>query len=139
MRSLLRFERVYHPCCQWEELQSNMWGSVEYRPQFLARSIEFTGDHELYGSFMRRVISEWPISCENALTDYRINRKAWLGHAACALAFQCPEDITREAWGYLSNEQRALANRQAATTIGEWERAYAKSKGLHQSLGEAML
>lgn len=139
MLNSVRFQRVYHPVCMWEEVASNMWGTVEYRPQFLARAIEFTGDHELYGSYMMRVVKEWPISCENALTDYSLNRKAWIGHAACALGFQCPEDIVREAWRDLTDEQRKMANRQAIAAIGEWERCYAKSKGICLPLGEPML
>lgn len=121
MQSLTRFKRVYRCVCEWEEVKHNMWGSVEYAPQALARAIEFTGDHVLYGSYMMRVVSEWEVSCENALTDYSLNRKAWVGAAACALGFQCPEDIVRKAWGYLSDEQRTLANRQAAIAIGDWE------------------
>lgn len=139
MRRRYKFERVYWNCYEWEEMQHNMWGSVKCRSQFLTRAIDFTGNHNLYGSYMMRVVNEWPISCENALTDYSLNRKAWVGHAACALALQCPEDITREAWGYLTDEQRALANRQAAAAIGQWEDNYASSIGICQNVDEPML
>ena len=123
--------RVYHPVHLWEEItQSNMWGEVDDRKAMLQRAIEFTGDHKLYGSYMFRVIREWPYSCENALTDRMLNRKAWIGHAACAMAIGCPEDITRKAWGFLTYEQRTLANRQAATAIRQWEENYRESKGL---------
>ena len=91
----------------------------------LARAIEFTGNATLYGSFMQRVIYEWPISAEHNLTDLMINRKAWVGHAAACLAIQCPEHVTREAWGHLSAQQRIDANKQADLAILRWETEYA--------------
>lgn len=134
-----KFKRVYHPYYKWEEIRFNMWGEVSDRRYFLKKAIEFTGDHILYGSFMRRVVGEWPISCENALTDYNINRKAWIGHAACALAIQCPEDITRQAWKELNYEQQYLANKEASRAISSWENMYFESKQLCNNVGEKML
>lgn len=136
---MIKFDRVYHPVSDWEEISGNMWGAVNDRPLFLQMAFELTSNASLYGHYMERVINEWPISCENALTDYRINRKAWIGHAACALAIDCPEDITRKAWGMLTNGQRKLANGRAASAIRAWEERYAKSKGLRVDVGGPML
>jgi hypothetical protein len=116
-----------------------MWGEVLDRRAAVARAIEFTGDHKLYGSYMRRVTAEWPISCENALTDYSLNRRAWLGHAAVALALQLPEDVTREAWKHLSDEQQLLANKEASRAIQLWELAYIKDRKLHRDVGTQVL
>ena len=116
-----------------------MWGKVENRRLYLDRAVKFTGDHVLYGSYMDRVVKEWPVSCENALTDYYMNRKAWIGHAACALAINCPEDITRQAWKELSYEQQYLANQEAIRAIRTWENMYIESKELRKSLGETLL
>ncbi len=134
-----KFERVYHPYEQWEEIAHNMWGDVVDRAEYLERAIIFTGNHVQYGHYMMRVINEWPISCENALTDYALSKKAWIGHAACALALGCPEDITRLAWGYLTDEQQFLANQAAERAIQEWSVRYAKSKGILREMGSALL
>ena len=134
-----KIPRVYHPWTLWEEVNFNMWGSVANRQEAIAQAIEFTGNAKLYGSFMQRVIKEWPISCENALTDYSLNRKAWLGHAAVALALRLPEDVTRAAWAELSYEQQLLANKEASRAIQAWEYAYLKDRGLLESLGSPML
>lgn len=134
-----KFKRVYHPYTLWEEISHNMWGDVENEKQWLEKAIEFTGNHKLYGSFMQRVIKEWPVSCENALTDYNINRRAWIGHAAAALSMQCPEHITRKAWKHLSYEQQYLANEEASRAIRAWENNYLKSKQLCESVGGALL
>lgn len=136
---MIRFKRVYHPVDQWEEIKSAMWDDCDDRATMLQNAIEFTGDWNTYGDYMDLVIQEWPISCENALSDYMLNRKAWLGHAACALAIGCPEDITRKAWGHLTDEQRKMANRRAAIAIGHWEENYAKSKGILRNVDEPVL
>lgn len=104
-----------------------MWRSVagRERTRLLKRAIEFTGDAQLYGSFMRRVIIEWPMACEHHLTDVNQNRKAWIGHAASCLALGCPEDVTRSAWGYLSKQQQDEANAEAQAAIETWEAAHA--------------
>lgn len=114
--------RVYHPYWKWEECESNMWGSVDDRDSYLKMAIIFTGNNVLYGQYMDKVIEDWPFSCEHNLTALDQNRRAWIGHAACAMAFGCPEDIVREAWHHLTDEQRILANNQADMSIRLWER-----------------
>jgi hypothetical protein len=134
-----KFKRVYHPYELWEEIKFGMWDDVSDEKEWLEKAILFTGDHKLYGSFMMRVVSEWPISCENALTDYNINRRAWVGHAASALGIGCSEHITRKAWRFLSYEQQYLANEEASRAIRAWENDYFKSQQLRESLGGSLL
>jgi len=76
----------------------------------------------MYGLFMRRVVNQWKQSCEHNLSARNQNRQAWVGHAACALAFNCPEDVVREAWRYLSDDQRSAANAVADEAILQWEK-----------------
>jgi hypothetical protein len=116
-----------------------MWGRVTDRRSYLHRAIAFTGDHKAYGRYMRRVCDEWPTSTENAFTDPYLNHRAWLGHAACALAFRCPEDIVREAWKHLSDEQKLLANQEASRAIADWRRAYIQNRGVCDDMGAQML
>lgn len=131
--------RVWRPVDTWEEIKANMWGDVQDRATFLRRAILFTGNYRLYGRYMLRVVNEWPNSCENALTDMTLNRKAWVGHAACALALGCPEDITRQAWGHLTNEQRALANGQADRAISHWEMCRGARPPIRERVAQKML
>ena len=105
-----------------------MWGTVENKSEYLKHAIWFTGDHELYGMYMKRVVLSWRYSCEHNLSNVTQNRKAWLGHAACALAFECPESIVRKAWSFLSEEQQALANNQADKCIKLWESMQCQSE-----------
>ena len=118
----LLIDQIYHPYWKWEEVEFNMWGSVADDKTFLKEAVIFTGDHELYGSWMKRVIDDWKFSCEHNLSNLTQNRKAWLGHAACAYSFKCPEDIVRKAWWLITEEQRILANVQAQKNIEIWEK-----------------
>jgi len=115
--------QIYHPYTQWEDYLNGMWRMVgkEEENEFLQKAIDFTGNAELYGHWMMQVISTWPVACEHNLTELAQNRKAWIGHAAVSLAINCPEYITRSAWGYLSKSQQDEANHMADLAIEKWE------------------
>jgi hypothetical protein len=98
-----------------------MWGSVQDKKAYLEKAIKFTGDHKLYGRFMIQVVNKWDKSCEHNLSNMTQNRRAWIGHAAVALAIGCPEDIVRKAWGFLSEDQQIKANNEADKAIKIWE------------------
>jgi hypothetical protein len=116
--------RVYHPYHLWEEHKFGLWKNRNSDSSMLEKAINFTGNAEIYGSFMMRVIIEWPISCEQNLLMANINRQAWIGHAACCLAIGSPEATTRKAWWYLSKDQQNAANVKADNAINEWEKLY---------------
>lgn len=120
---VLVLKRIFHPYTKWECFKSGMWRQVssKSRAKYLAKAIEFTGNAELYGSFMLKVIRVWPITCEHHLSETGSNRKAFIGHAAATMAIDCPEDITRQAWGHLSQKQQYDANEQARIAIEIWE------------------
>lgn len=110
---------VYHPYWEWEDWNAGMWRrpSKDEEDELTAKAVEFTGNAELYGSFMIRVTQEWPNCCEQNLLNVSMNRRAWVGHAAACLAIGSPESITRRAWWMLTEEQRIAADRQADRAI----------------------
>ena len=124
--------RIYHPYTSWEEYKFGMWRKVEryQEEEFFVKAVDFTGDAKLYGSWMLKVLDQWPVSCEQNLTTGGMNRRAWVGHAAACIAIECPEYITRLAWGYLSKQQQDDANAQADMAIQLWESNY-KNKSNH--------
>ena len=131
--------RIHHPYWKWEEIDFNMWGESKNKQDDLRKAVIFTGNHRLYGIYMRRVINEWPYSCENALSNLNLNRKAWLGHAAVAMALRIPEDIVRQAWSYLSDTQREKANEQASKAISQWEQLQGQTDKAHSEMGSLLL
>lgn len=115
-------KRKFYNYLQWEEYKQGMWRKVDVKQeqQYLDKAIAFTGDHMLYGHWMKQVITQWPISCEQNLSNAEINHKAWIGHAACCIAFNCPEYIVRMAWHHLTPKQQDLANEQAEIAYKIW-------------------
>jgi len=128
----MKKKRIYHNYKKWEEYQYGMWRAVygEEKEALLKAAIEFTGNAQRYGHYMMIVAKTWKYSCEHNLTDTSINQQAWIGHAACALAINCPEDITRAAWWFLSEQQQDEANAMADKAIKYWhENIYSKKNG----------
>lgn len=125
-------KQVYHHYEKLEECTAGMWEIPKgaAKKTFLEKAIRFTGNANEYGRWMMKVIIEWPFSCEHNLTAKSNNRQAWIGHAACCLAIGCPESITREAWGFLSEDQHIKANKKADTAIRKWEQDYQDKKQL---------
>ena len=126
-------KRIYHHYNKWEEIKAGMWKKVDSRERMkhLKAAVEFTGNADVYGSWMVKVLDAWPISCEQNLSNLTINRKAWIGHAACCLALGCPEDITREAWHQLTEKQQDEANEKARQAIVLWEQRLKKGNKTH--------
>lgn len=112
-------DEVWHPYWKLEEFKSNMWGNVKDRKEWLDKAISFTGDHQLYGDWMLKVIDQWPLSCAHNLTKSG-DKRPWIGHAAAAIAINCPEDIVRQAWACLTEDQQRLANVKAEQAIQKW-------------------
>lgn len=113
---------MYHHYEKWEDFKSGMWRkeTKAYGERELPNVIEFTGNHILYGNAMLRVVTEWKISCEHNLSNASINRKAWIGHAACCIEKGYPEYLVRVAWGLLTEQQRVDANKRADYAIQKW-------------------
>lgn len=116
---------IWHPYWQWEEVGHNMWGSVVSRKTWVEIARVFTADHDLYGYWMMKVVTDWASSCEQSLTKSG-DKRPWIGHAAVAYAIGCPEDIVREAWGLLTEDQQIKANQKAAEAIEYWKNKNAK-------------
>ena len=122
----MKNKRVYHRFEKCEEFKSNMWKSIKpiERETYIddAKSL-MINVNEFYNA-MIEVINLWPISCECNLTSTGINHQAWIGRAACAIAVDCPEDMTRLAWRTLTKEQQNEANQVADKAISVWSKAY---------------
>jgi len=122
-------KRIYHQYKIWEDYQNGMYRKVskDEETELLPKIIEFTGDYQLYGGAMFEVIKHWKFACEHNLTDLNINRRAWLGHAACCFKHGWPEYLVREAWNQLNQKQQNLANKMAEEAIAEWELKYSNN------------
>lgn len=122
----MRIKRVYHHFSKCEEFKSIMWQSslgID-KDEKINQCVQFMSNTDVFESFMIAVINEWPVSCEANFTNSGINQIAWLGQAAAAIGIGCPEDITKEAWGRLSDLQMEKANEAAKIQIKKWKDKY---------------
>lgn len=87
-------------------------------------AVDFTGDHILYGKAMEEVITAWPRTMLNSLTNTSINRRAFLGHCAVTYKTGIQESVTRLAWGFLTDQQRMDADAQATKHIRIYEKSH---------------
>jgi hypothetical protein len=117
---------VFKPYWLWEEGQFGMWRrpTGSERDYLIQKCSEFMNDTERFKEHMIRAINEWPTSCEVNFTKRGNNRQAWLGHAACCIGIDCPEEPTRAAWWTLSKAKRDAADAAAAEVIEIWEVHY---------------
>jgi hypothetical protein len=115
-------KRIYHDYRRWEDFKNGMWQlpPSNQKESLIQSAYSFTSDHIKYGKAMMRVIARWKFSCEHNLTDKSLNRRAWIGHAACSLELKLPESVVRAAWKILTDEQRCLANAEADKAICAW-------------------
>lgn len=114
-------ERIFHHYSKWEDFHAGMYDeSKDGRAERVAAAAKILGTPGICRKAMEKVIAEWQIATEYNLSNAGINRKAWLGQAACSCYAGIHEDETREAWGIMTPEQRTEANRIAAEIIKKW-------------------
>ena len=109
------------PYTEWEDFQAGMYRDAalaEREPLTGAAAALLSDQHRLL-SAMRSVTTEWRLAAEANLHEPPNNR-AWLGQAACCYSAGVPEELTRAAWGRLTDSQRVAANRVADQVIDEW-------------------
>ncbi len=77
-------------------------------------------DPEAFAAACTRATTQWPLSTSVALTTPGLNKRAWLGHAACFILTGSPEETTRQAWHLLDAGEQYAANDAADTAISAW-------------------
>lgn len=114
-------QRIFHHFSKWEDYHHGMYNeSKDGRTERVKKAASILGNPQICREAMVKVISEWKISTEYNLSNAEINRKAWLGQAACSCYGHVHEDETREAWGLMTEEQRITANAIANDIIKKW-------------------
>ena len=122
-------ERIYHRYEFWEDYKNGMYNECKQgREDRVRKAAHILGTPEICIEAMQKVITEWKICTEYNLSNIEVNRKAWLGQAACCCYADIHEDETREAWGLLTEQQRIEANRIAQMLINQWQNRHEKEK-----------
>lgn len=123
-----KFKRIFHPFDRLEDIKNGMWRNVsnEERETYKGAAAALMRDVVAFKSSMLRAIKEWPVACENYLTNPSVNHQAFAGHIGCCIAVNSPEDVTRQAWHTLTQPEQDAANIAANEALAEWERIHAE-------------
>jgi hypothetical protein len=114
-------ERIFHHYNKWEDYHAGMYDECkEGRAERVIKAAEILGTPDICRKAMEKVVAEWKIATEYNFSNAEINRKAWLGQAACSCYAGIHEDETREAWGIMTESQRIEANSIASDIIKKW-------------------
>jgi len=122
-------KQIYHHYLKWECYKNGMWRmeTKEYNEKKLPEIIKFTGCHKSYGKSMIEAVDNWKYSIEHHLTDNSINKRAYIGHAACNFSFGWPEYLVRTAWNQLNQTQQFKANKMADNAIEHFIKKHNKN------------
>lgn len=115
-------DRIFHTFEKWE---CNKWGfyassvegktaeecKIEYR--------DFLADISRFKRAALCVIREWKYSCEHYLTNFAMNRIAWIGQAAMCYATGIPSKYC-SGFNLLSEDQQDQANHVALEVLNQW-------------------
>jgi len=117
-------KRIWHHWEKWECVPAGMYETLppdgissddapeEYR--------KFLSDLPRFESALFRVLIEWPISCEQFLSNPSINHIAWLGQASMCIETGVPACF-RAGFKRLTDDQQAEANALADNYRLIWE------------------
>lgn len=125
-----KIERVWHPYWLWEDAGMyhppiyDMIDKGETKEERFQKAIDLLTDLDLFYSTGKEMVKAFPYACEHNLTNTTMNRIAYIGQASCFYLHGLKEEEVREAWGYLTEEQRNEANETARRVLNEWEKDY---------------
>lgn len=124
----MAMRRVFHHWETWECVKAGMYASdAGHDPESATRLYaEFLRDIPRFERAMERVVKEWPISCEQFLSNDSINRIAWLGQSAMCIDTGIPRNF-RAGFKLLSDSEQEAANAAAARMLSAWIADYKRT------------
>lgn len=114
--------KVWHPWWDWECFKAGFFGPYPAgmnKAKGEAAYAAFFRTPGLFESSLRRVLDEWPRSCEHNLTSPSLNKIAWGGQAAACLALGIPAEC-RAGFNKLTADEQAEANTTSERIIRSW-------------------
>jgi len=114
-------KRLFEKYTEWEDYKNGMYEMYNGDDELLIRkSVNLLSDETLFFEACKSVIEHWKITASVHLTNNTINKKAWIGQAACSYLHKVPELLTRVAWGKLTKDQQDKANAVAEIVISSY-------------------
>ena len=114
--------KIWHPWPSWECFKAGFYGPYPEgvnKASGEAKYGEFFRVPGLFEASLRRVLEEWPNSCEHNLTSASLNKIAWGGQAAACIAWGIPAEC-RAGYRLLTKEEQKAADEISERLIREW-------------------
>jgi len=115
--------RIYHPWHKWECYWSGFFKTIAPigidKNMAIKKYSDFLSDDVLFQKAIDRVFLEWPISCEQFLSNESLNRIAWIGQAAMCIETSIPSCF-RAGFKLLTKEKADMANSIADNNLKKW-------------------
>lgn len=115
-------DRIFHTYDKWECQKAGFYAS-KYDGMSAAECMEqyrkFLSDTDRFERAAMAMISEWKNSCEHYLTNFAMNRIAWIGQAAMCFETGIPSKFCG-GFNLLDDEQKAAANEVALKVLNVW-------------------
>lgn len=128
-------KRIYHTWDKWESYYAGFFEDKDPNgrstEECLAEYQRILGNLEVFEAGLKRVLKEWPKSCEHNLTNESMNRVAWLGQASGCILFGVPSSF-RAGYNLLTEEQKHAADTLALKYLNIW----LESQGYPQTDGK---
>lgn len=130
-------ERMWHPWHTWECFKSGFYATAPTEFDGVVGYTEFLGNIPRFQRGLRRVVREWPYTCEHHLTNNTLNRIAWLGQAAACIEEGLPS-CCRRGFSLLPKAAQIQANYVARQSLKQWLQDRPKNEDPNiQKLGSA--
>lgn len=114
--------RIFHTYDKWECEKAGFYaqkvdGKTSAECEVMYR--DFLADTDKFRAAANCVIEEWINSCEHYLTNFAMNRIAWIGQAAMCYATGVPSKYC-SGYNLLSEEEKQAANEVALDVLNDW-------------------
>lgn len=122
-------KQIWHQWDKWECTKAGFFNTEppegKTEEECLQAYKNFLGDLDLFESQIIRVFKEWPISCENFLSNKSINRIAWIGQASMCIYSGVPSRF-KSGYHLLNEDQKFEADNLARLYLNRWLKEHEK-------------
>jgi hypothetical protein len=114
---------LFYPYYEWEDYRNGMYDSPVNMQQEIIESIKLLSNEQVFKEACEKVTINWPNSTSTHLHNAHINRRAWIGQAACCFNHAATERATKIAWKEINPDSQKKANSIAQEVINEYHRS----------------
>ncbi len=113
--------RLFHHYELWEDWDAGMYRHTSIDQRLVELAGDLLSNPDAFRNGAMLMVDRWPYATDQNLTNSTQNRQAWVGQATATFTVGASRRETCIAWStYLTDSERAAANRVADSVIGEW-------------------